>query len=66
VIPADRKWYARLAAGAVIRHALLELDPQYPAVPDDVRAALDEAKTQLEAEAPPGAAADPFERDQAG
>jgi PPK2 family polyphosphate:nucleotide phosphotransferase len=60
VIPADRKWYARLAAGAVIRQALVELDPHYPAVPDDVKAALQQAKLELEAEAPPGAAPDPF------
>jgi PPK2 family polyphosphate:nucleotide phosphotransferase len=66
VIPADRKWYARLAAGAVIRQALLELDPQYPAVPDDVKAELQEAKKALEAEAPPGAALDPFEHERAG
>ena len=33
VIPADRKWYARLAAGAVIRHAILELDPAVPGRP---------------------------------
>ncbi len=66
VIPADRKWYARLAAGAVIRQALLELDPQYPAVPDEVKAELQEVKKALEAEAPPGAAPDPFEREGAG
>src|SRR5690242_20593335 len=47
VIPADRKWYARLAAGAVIRQALLDLDPQYPAVPDDVKAELQEVKKEL-------------------
>ena len=45
VIPADRKWYARLAAGAVIRNALVELDPRYPAVPDDVKTELQEAKS---------------------
>jgi PPK2 family polyphosphate:nucleotide phosphotransferase len=66
VIPADRKWYARLAAGAVIRHAILELDPRYPAVPEDVKVELEETKKALEAEAPPGAAADPFDRARRG
>jgi PPK2 family polyphosphate:nucleotide phosphotransferase len=61
VIPADRKWYARIAAGAVIANALLEIDPRYPTVTDETRAKLQEIKTTLEAQAPEGAAADPFE-----
>jgi PPK2 family polyphosphate:nucleotide phosphotransferase len=61
VIPADRKWFARIAAAAVIVHALVELDPQYPTVSDEDRRALREAREALLAEAPPGAPADPFE-----
>jgi PPK2 family polyphosphate:nucleotide phosphotransferase len=61
VIPADRKWFARLTAAAIIRHAIAELDPQYPTVDDEARAALLEAKRQLETEAPPGALPDPFD-----
>jgi PPK2 family polyphosphate:nucleotide phosphotransferase len=61
VIPADRKWFARIAAGAVIANALLEIDPRYPTVSDDDRAKLQEIKKTLEAQAPEGAAADPFE-----
>jgi PPK2 family polyphosphate:nucleotide phosphotransferase len=61
VIPADRKWFARLAAGAVIAHALIQLDPQYPRLGDDALDDLQKAKLRLEAEAPSGAAADPFE-----
>ncbi len=61
VIPADRKWYARIAAGAVIANALLEIDPRYPTVTDETRAKLQEIKATLEAQAPEGAAADPFE-----
>ena len=30
VIPADRKWFARLAAGAVIRHAIAGARPAVP------------------------------------
>jgi PPK2 family polyphosphate:nucleotide phosphotransferase len=61
VIPADRKWFARVAAAAVIANALIELDPQYPKLGDDAVRDLQEAKRQLEAEAPDGAARDPFE-----
>jgi PPK2 family polyphosphate:nucleotide phosphotransferase len=60
VIPADRKWYARIAAGAVISNALIDIDPRYPTIDDKARAALEEVKKTLEAQAPPGAAADPF------
>ncbi len=60
VIPADRKWFARIAAGAAIVQALVELDPQYPSLSDEDRRALGEARAALVAEAPPGAPADPF------
>ena len=58
VIPADRKWFARIAAGAVIANALIDLDPQYPTLTDDARRDLDAAKRQLEAEAPSAANGD--------
>lgn len=60
VIPADRKWFARIGAAAVLLHTLIELDPQYPRVDRDQRAALIGVKRSLEAEAPDGAAPDPF------
>ena len=60
VIPADRKWYARLAAGAVIGNALIDIDPRYPAIDKAAEERLQEIKKTLEAQAPPGAAADPF------
>jgi PPK2 family polyphosphate:nucleotide phosphotransferase len=50
VIPADRKWFARIAAAAVIVDALMEIDPRFPTVGDDERAKLIEAKAVLEAE----------------
>jgi PPK2 family polyphosphate:nucleotide phosphotransferase len=65
VIPADRKWYARIAAGAVIADALIDLDPRYPTIDEEAREALQEVKRTLEAEAPPGAAADPFTASEA-
>jgi PPK2 family polyphosphate:nucleotide phosphotransferase len=60
VIPADDKPLARVAAAAVIANALLHIDPRYPTVSAEARAALQEAKVALEAEAPAGAEADPF------
>jgi PPK2 family polyphosphate:nucleotide phosphotransferase len=50
VIPADRKWFARVAAGAVIADALIRLDPQYPDVDAEAKAALQEARSSLVAE----------------
>jgi PPK2 family polyphosphate:nucleotide phosphotransferase len=61
VIPADRKWFARICASAAIVHALVTLDPQYPEVSADTRRELQTAKRELEAEAPPGKQADPNE-----
>ena len=60
VIPADHKWFARICVGAVLAHTLIEIDPQYPAVDADAVRALQVARQELEAEAPKGAAPDPF------
>jgi PPK2 family polyphosphate:nucleotide phosphotransferase len=66
VIPADRKWFARIAAAAVIANALIEIDPQYPRLGDVALRDLETAKRRLEAEAPNGVAADPFEPRESG
>ncbi len=60
VIPADRKWFARVCAADVIIEALVDLDPQYPKVSRKDREALQAERLALEAEAPKGAPADPF------
>jgi PPK2 family polyphosphate:nucleotide phosphotransferase len=60
VIPADHKWFARICASAVIVHTLIGIDPRYPEVSADRRRELQMVKTELEAEAPGGAPADPF------
>lgn len=52
VIPADRKWFARLCAGAVLAHTLIELHPQYPEVSEQAKLQLRDARLELEAEAP--------------
>ena len=61
VIPGDRKWFARIAASAVVVDTLMKIDPHYPTVGDDQRRALEAIRQELEAEAPAGAAPDPFE-----
>jgi PPK2 family polyphosphate:nucleotide phosphotransferase len=60
VIPADHKWFARICAGAVLAHALIEIDPRFPVVGSEARRDLADARRELEAEAPEGAAADPY------
>jgi polyphosphate kinase 2 (PPK2 family) len=52
VIPADRKWFMRIAAGAVILDAILRIDPQFPALTDDFRAEMLTARDELLAEQP--------------
>jgi PPK2 family polyphosphate:nucleotide phosphotransferase len=54
VIPADHKWFARVAAAAVIVDALAKIDPQFPVVSDEAKVGLLEARDALEAEAPRG------------
>jgi PPK2 family polyphosphate:nucleotide phosphotransferase len=61
VLPADRKWFLRIGAAAVLVSALMDIDPQFPKVTNEQRKALQEIKHELEAEAPKGAARDPFE-----
>jgi PPK2 family polyphosphate:nucleotide phosphotransferase len=64
VIPADRKWFARIAAAAVLVHTLMEMNPRFPKVSKKQRDVLAEVKATLEAQAPTGVAADPFEQNQ--
>jgi len=66
VIPADRKWFARIGVAAVLVHALMEIDPRFPAISKQQRRSVLEVKEALEAQAPKGAAPDPFEQQQRG
>ena len=50
VIPADRKWFTRLAVADVIVEALEELDLHYPEVSEAQRKELEKARALLEAE----------------
>jgi PPK2 family polyphosphate:nucleotide phosphotransferase len=51
VVPADHKWFARLAVAAVIVDALATLNPQFPKLGAAARRELAAARAQLEAEA---------------
>jgi PPK2 family polyphosphate:nucleotide phosphotransferase len=64
VIPADRKWFARVGAAAVLVDTLMEIDPRFPPVSRQQRDTLQEAKRHLEEQAPKGAPADPFEQER--
>jgi PPK2 family polyphosphate:nucleotide phosphotransferase len=64
VIPADRKWFARIGAGAVLVQALMEIDPHFPRLTAEQRDALPKYRQMLVAKAPEGAAPDPFEQEQ--
>jgi PPK2 family polyphosphate:nucleotide phosphotransferase len=50
VIPADAKWFTRLAVAAVIVNKMQEIDPQYPTVSDAQKEELFHAKQLLLAE----------------
>lgn len=50
VIPADKRWFARLAVAAVIAETLMQMDPRYPPVSEEVKAAMAECRETLHAE----------------
>jgi PPK2 family polyphosphate:nucleotide phosphotransferase len=50
VIPADRKWFMRVAAASVILDALMEIDPEFPVPSAEARAEMEAAKQELLAE----------------
>ncbi len=50
MIPADHKWFMRVAASAAILSALMEIDPTYPEPTAAERAEMLELKAALLAE----------------
>jgi PPK2 family polyphosphate:nucleotide phosphotransferase len=76
IVPADHKWFTRLAVAGVLHHALQGLNLAYPGVSDEQKQALAAAAKELEAEGGPGdkvvakaeakAATDPQVSDDAG
>jgi PPK2 family polyphosphate:nucleotide phosphotransferase len=51
VVPADHKWFTRLATAAILIRALAEIDPQYPRPAPEVLQQMAEARATLQAEA---------------
>ncbi|HQZ95053.1 MAG TPA: polyphosphate kinase 2 family protein [Pyrinomonadaceae bacterium] len=52
IIPADKKWFTRLAISEIIVKKLESLDLKYPVMTDEHKAELLEAKKMLESEPP--------------
>ena len=51
VVPADRKWFARIAVAAIIAQKLIEMDPQFPTVGETQRQEMLACREVLMAEA---------------
>ena len=51
VIPADRKWFARICASAVIVNTLMEINPSYPEVSAERRQQLLDIRAELDPKA---------------
>lgn len=47
VVPADNKWFTRLVVAATIVDCLENLDPKFPRVDDEARAAMAKARKEL-------------------
>ncbi len=50
VVPADHKWFGRLATAAVLIAALAEIDPRFPRASPEARSEMAEARAGLVAE----------------
>jgi PPK2 family polyphosphate:nucleotide phosphotransferase len=50
VVPADHKWFARLATAAALVQTLVDIDPQYPRIDADIRTQMAEAGAELVSE----------------
>jgi PPK2 family polyphosphate:nucleotide phosphotransferase len=50
VVPADHKWFARLATAAILAQTLIDIDPQYPQVDPAVRQQMAGSRDSLMAE----------------
>ncbi len=47
IVPADKKWYARLVISQIILETLEEINPQYPELPEKTKTMLQECRQQL-------------------
>ena len=53
VVPADRKWFTRLATAAILVDTIMGIDPQYPELPEAEREKMAGLAEQLRTELPP-------------
>ena len=51
VVPADRKWFARIAVAAIIAQKLIDMDPRYPVINDKQRTEMQVSRETLLSEA---------------
>ncbi len=47
VVPADHKWFARLLVSRIVKKTLEEINPQYPPLDEETKAALQEYRAKL-------------------
>ncbi len=47
VLPADQKWYTRYLVSEILLKTLEDIDPQYPVMPDEEPASLEECRQNL-------------------
>lgn len=52
VVPADRKWFARICVSAILAHTLMTINPRFPVLDAATAAQLAAARADLEGEAP--------------
>lgn len=52
IVPADRRWFARLVVSAAVIDAIQSIDPRFPEIDPKVRAEFAKVKAALAAEAP--------------
>jgi PPK2 family polyphosphate:nucleotide phosphotransferase len=57
IVPADPKWFARIAVAGIIAHRLIEMDPQYPVVDEKGKQAMLACRETLSGECGDGAPA---------
>jgi PPK2 family polyphosphate:nucleotide phosphotransferase len=57
VVPADHKWFARLATAAIVAQTLIEIDPHYPRMDPSVRQRMADSRAALVAELHGGSSA---------
>lgn len=50
VVPADHKWFARVATASILVDALARIDPQFPVLDDAARAVMADARRELDAD----------------